>query len=558
VDNDLERVRRALLGDDYHQLLELKEEYHDDGQFVVHLSSVIAEALKDSAEKDDSVAKVLSPMMDQAIAGSINRDPHKLAETLYPIMGPAIRKSITETLQQMLENFNQLLEQSLSPRALRWRFDAWRTGRSYSELVLLNSLEYQVEQIFLIHRETSLLIQHVTDDMAVTRDADMVSSMLSAIQDFIADSFSVSDDDSLDTLRLGDLTVVISRGPLAVAAAVVRGTVPERLRDQLAEILENLHRLHQSALTEYQGDSAEFAAVHEDLEGVLQTKLIEEQGRRFPWFGLAGVLIIIGTVSWFSYQESIEAAAFRESVTRLEEEPGMVVLSRAETADTYNVTLLLDPGARPPAQVMQAERLDKPVDFVTHTYLSTEDTLVAARAQAVLPLPDGVTLRVENGVLSLRGTATTDWKSDFDQRWPFVVGLQKLDTTALSIFDPVADTIANLITEIESVEFNFSPAEATIEDQATLSRLVVAILEVNKLRAGRNEDSVKLDIVGYTDETGTMDTNRRIGLERAESLKRLLVDSGINAGDISTFSNLEYLTASAEAVRKTRVIVHRD
>jgi OOP family OmpA-OmpF porin len=75
-------------------------------------------------------------------------------------MGPAIRKSISETMQQMLENLNQLLEESLSPKSLRWRFDAWRTGRSYSELVLLNTLEFSVEQVFLIHRKTSLLIHH--------------------------------------------------------------------------------------------------------------------------------------------------------------------------------------------------------------------------------------------------------------------------------------------------------------------------------------------------------------------------------------------------------------
>ena len=76
----------------------------------------------------------------------------------------------------MLENFNQLLEQSLSPKSLRWRFDAWRTGRSYSELVLLNTLEYEVEQVFLIHQETSLLIQHVYSEFAEKKDPDMVSS----------------------------------------------------------------------------------------------------------------------------------------------------------------------------------------------------------------------------------------------------------------------------------------------------------------------------------------------------------------------------------------------
>jgi OOP family OmpA-OmpF porin len=173
-------------------------------------------------------------------------------------------------------------------------------------------------------------------------------------------------------------------------------------------------------------------------------------------------------------------------------------------------------------------------------------------------MPDGVSLQVENGVLSLQGTATTEWKADFDQRWPFVVGIRKLDTSALTIYDPVAEAMAKLISEIQSVEFSFDPAEVTIVDQASLERLAAAILEVNDLRRGRDEDSVTLDIVGYTDDTGTMDTNRRIGMERAENLKRRLVDAGVRAEGIYTFSSLDYATASEGAVRKTRVVVHKD
>ena len=44
-----------------------------------------------------------------------------------------------------------------------------RTGRSFAEVVMLRSLVYRVEQIFLIHRETSLSLLHVGDERG--RDA---------------------------------------------------------------------------------------------------------------------------------------------------------------------------------------------------------------------------------------------------------------------------------------------------------------------------------------------------------------------------------------------------
>ena len=87
----------------------------------------------------------------------MRRDPHVLADALFPVMGPAIRKSITETLRGMLESFNEALDNSFSLRGLKWRVEAMRTGKPFAEIVLMHSLLYRVEQVFLIHRETGLV-----------------------------------------------------------------------------------------------------------------------------------------------------------------------------------------------------------------------------------------------------------------------------------------------------------------------------------------------------------------------------------------------------------------
>ena len=274
-DQELERVKHILVGDLKVALeaVEAKlEKKFETEQFSDAVAAVLAEALANRTNTDDKVADVLAPTIDQAITGSIDRDPKKLAQSLYPIMGPAIRKSITETLQQMLENFNELLEDSLSPKSLRWRFDAWRTGRSYSELVMLNTLDYRIEQVFLIHRETSLLIQHQISDQTDAKDPDMVSSMFSAIQDFIEDSFSTDETNELNTLRLGDLTVVIQRGPSAVLAAVIRGRVPENFRSEMVILLESLHGTKRTQLSDYSGDPDDFLDIEPDVRKLLRAE----------------------------------------------------------------------------------------------------------------------------------------------------------------------------------------------------------------------------------------------------------------------------------------------
>ena len=161
----------------------------------------------------------------------MRKDPKPLADAIFPIMGPAIRKSIAAALSGMVQSLNQTLSYSLSAQGLKWRWEALRTGKSFSEVVLLHTLRYRVEQVFLIHRETGLLLRHLSAGASVVQDADMVSGMLTAIQDFVKDSFTVGQGDQLQTMQLVDLTVWIEQGPLAILAGAIRGTAPQELRE---------------------------------------------------------------------------------------------------------------------------------------------------------------------------------------------------------------------------------------------------------------------------------------------------------------------------------------
>ena len=56
--------------------------------------------------------------------------------------------------------------------------------------MLKHTLVYRVEHVFLIHRHTGLLIANAASQDATSQDPQLVSSMLSAIQDFVRDSFA--------------------------------------------------------------------------------------------------------------------------------------------------------------------------------------------------------------------------------------------------------------------------------------------------------------------------------------------------------------------------------
>lgn len=556
MDTDLKRIKDIILGEEYDNLLKLRDEINDDGHFSKIVSNIITEALKERSLKDDSISEVLAPTIDQAISSSINQDPKKLAESLYPIMGPAIRKSISETMQQMLENLNQLLEESVSPKSLMWRFDAWRTGKSYSELVLLNTLEFSVEQVFLIHRETSLLIHHQYSELADTRDPDMVSGMFSAIQDFIEDSFSTQAGDQLDTLRLGDLSVVLQRGPSAVLAAVVRGRVPENLRNELSKTLEYLHRMKKSELASYGGDPEVFDDVEDDLRKILMSERKEPEEKSIPWLAVVSILVIVVAAGYWNYLRYQESVLRSQLLTTLQQEPGYVLLNSEFSDGVLSIELLSDPNAREPREVISASQESFSVEFSEYSHLSLLDELVEKRAVALLQPVAETNLEVINSILVLSGQASGDWLGGILPIWPAVTGLVGINSSALQIYYPRREAIAATVQLIEAARLRFENGETVTEnDPQFISTLADQIIQLNELALEEYGRPVRVDVVGFTDNSGTPSFNRQVGLERAVSFKQSLVDAGANETLLVPFSAFDHPSNDGIAERITRLVV---
>lgn len=304
---DVEQLRRLLFGKDYDDLLAMKRQFENSDKYSASVAAIISEAIRLRSSQDDSLADVLAPTVEQALTHSIGSNPKRVADMLYPVMGPAIRKSINQALGEALENLNQLLESSVSPRSWKWRFDAWRTGQSYAQVALLHTLVYRVEQVFLIHRETGLLLQHVESPQVTSKNPMMVSGMLTAIQDFIADSFGVEQDDGLRTMTLGGMTVLVENSPMAILAVVVRGNVPSELHQQVRNTITAIHSRYTAALKAFSGDTTAFASTQDLLSECLQSRQ-QPQQKRSPWLawsvllGLCGLLVYAGYARYQAQQ----------------------------------------------------------------------------------------------------------------------------------------------------------------------------------------------------------------------------------------------------------------
>jgi len=550
VVDELTQLRQLLLGAEYDELLALKEWLNDPEALSIKLSTVISEAIAERFKLDKSLAEVMAPTIEGAIQTSIAEDPHALAESLYPVMGPAIRKSISETLTQMLENMNQLLEQSLSPKSLGWRFDAWRTGRSYSEIVLMNTLEYQVEQVFLIHSETSLLVQHVVADFAITKDPDMVSSMLSAIQDYILDSFSVGEDEALNSMRLGDLTVLIEKGPRAVVAAVVRGKVPSEIEVVLKRAVEEIHMRHGKRLADYSGDPDEYTAIEPTLRSCLlyrrqdQADDEEDKKRNIPWLAIGAIVVLLGMFGYFAYEER-EVRDNRERViANLTRQAGILVVGSQVTDEgLFKISGLRDPLSIEPGVAIAGNVYPLPeLLFDFKPYISIEPEIVLIRANHVLKPPGTVQMRLEKSTLYLFGESEVSWLKATVDGFKAIPGIEALDVSELVTFDSLLMEIEAAEALIESVSFHFERAEIEpLNTEITIEQLAAKINLLQQLHESRG-GTVVVDIYGEADDTGTEQLNRRIERQRAGYVFDALTDAGVSPDSIRAHSIRETMS----------------
>lgn len=525
-----QRLRALLLGDEQASLRALADKVGDRTKLTRSVATVLAEAIAIRAGQDDRLMRVLAPLINEGLQQSVRKDPQTLVDALYPIIGPAIRRSVGEVLADMMQSFNRALEQSFSPRALKWRLDAWRTGQSYAGIVLLNTLVYRVEQVFLIHRETGLLLGHVSSEHAAVQDPDMVSGMLTAIRDFVGDSFKVSHEDSVDSIRLGDLSVLVRAGPKAVLAAVVRGNAPETLRERLSETLENVHRSHALSLARFDGNTKPFAHVGRELAACLTAQARVNSGA--PWRSYLVLVLIASLIGWWMLVRHQSAVAWQETVLELGREPGLAVIE-AHRGSPSTIHGLRDPLARDPVDIVGADAARRfAIDWDWKPYLSLEPKMILARARQTLKPPRTVGLSVQGGTLLVSGTASEAWLHEARGRALSIPGVSAFDDSSMSNSDRQALDRARQSLAAATLYFDAASDAIAATEQEKLDALVPVLMSVPD-QVGTEPTRNVVEIIGRADAPGTTEFNLRLSLSRADAVRRYLVAHGVPAGLLS-------------------------
>jgi hypothetical protein len=429
----------------------------------------------------------------------------------------------------MLERFNEALERSLSVRSFKWRIEARRTGRPFAEVVLLHTLQYRVEQVFLIHTRTSLVLQHLVAPSLDAPAPDQVAAMLSAIDAFGREAFAMSPGAHLDQFALGDLSVLMIRAESVALAAVVRGTPAAEIRTQLGDALARVRLECQSELQSFAGDVAQFAVARPVLEPLLRMEHRPPPRRaQVLLFGLlvAITIVLVATGMWMRSRRIAEVARDSAYLRALESEPGVIVNPRALREG--RIEGLRDPLAPSASSILVRNGLE-PLPGELVPFVSLDPTIVERRAEHVLDPPKTVKLTMDGRTLRIAGVAPAAWIDETRILRRTLSGIQRVDDEELRPEESL-DALRAAAFELETHPIPFEVRHARIGRlqepgiERAARQIRDAIFIAKDARIG-----ICVTITGHADPSGTEDDNVWLSDARASAVAERLALLGAPA-----------------------------
>jgi outer membrane protein OmpA-like peptidoglycan-associated protein len=482
------------------------------------VSDVLPAAIKQSSKVNNKLSRSTLPVVEENIRQSVKENPQILAEALFPAIGPAIRKAIAEALGTMIQSLNQTIEYSFSPQSIKWRLEAFQTGKPFAEVVLLKTLLYRVEQIFLIHRETGLLLQHVTANVNTEQDADMVSAMLTAIQDFVKDSFMNSPEATLDTLQVGELAVWIERSGNLLFAAVIRGNAPLAVREEFQNAIEQIEAEHETDFEKFEGDSVPFERSRPILEACLKYQTGDKNNKRktlFSPFNLIGAALLL-TICVVGFFLGRDYWRWSNYVSDLKNRVGIVVTDSHHGWFKNSIQGLRDPLAANPTEIINDYNLvADDVQSTWEEYQSSNAEIVLTRAKKILNPPPTISLTFEKGILIAGGTASAEWFEKAKQLSNVLVGVKEFKTSQKT---------TDLQSKIENQTVNFACNTTDLpENQSQNIKEIGENIQMLSILAKEAEKTLQIEIEGSSDLSGTSELNSKISQIRAEKVANALI-----------------------------------
>lgn len=173
----LDDLRPLLIGPEQKRIHTLEHKFDNPEVMAESVGKVLPRATVISLGQGEDLASAMQPLLVSTIHETVRKEPKSFADAIYPSIGPAIRKAVIAALQESVDKLDEALQRTLTLESIQWRIEAARSGRSFAEVMLRHSFVHRIEHLFLMDRESALVLEHVAAEEVEDREPDQISAM---------------------------------------------------------------------------------------------------------------------------------------------------------------------------------------------------------------------------------------------------------------------------------------------------------------------------------------------------------------------------------------------
>jgi len=273
-DADLDALQDLLVGP-------YRQQAHDLETKLSAMQAELAE-LERTINDKQALVDTMTPIVASSIRQSISESREEMIDALYPILGRLVTRAVSESMRELVHRIDAQMRNAFSMQTIARRMKARTMGVSEAELILREALPFKVHEVFLIHRETGILLRFASAEPAVSGDFDLISRMLTAIRDFAQDAFGRSEEGELDEIQYGETTILLEAAQRVYLAVVTEGVIPPGFRTGVRERLYQIEADMSITLRDFDGDVSVFEAVSPMLNQLLYEGVSDYPARHAP------------------------------------------------------------------------------------------------------------------------------------------------------------------------------------------------------------------------------------------------------------------------------------
>jgi len=544
--SSVEKLRKILFEEDSKkidsfvgELERLKEQIGDQESLIEVLEPVIADLLnRKIADSKDEMAAALAPVMGDAIRTQISEAKDDMVDALYPVIGQTIRKSVSESMKNLVTTVNRRIDQALSGPILATRLKSTITGVSKGELVLKDALPFKIDEIFLIHKESGLLIAHASSvENQSSMDKDLVSGMLTAIRDFVSEVFNAKQKQDLEEIQYGDSKILLDFGRYSYFAFVISGVEPTDFREDIEKLSHKLFNRYHKKLRNFDGDMTEFGDITNPMKAFIvqinqehALKTAGETKSYFKYIGgfLVSILLIIALWSWLpgflrnlNMQKKIRTQVQNVvdyDISALDFDVDNSWLTVSGTVSSMDVRSRID------------SVLSERDDYKGYTLdLDIEDRISSKRyiQENIEKQLSGIKFPgkrpifiIEDDIVTIEGeVADLETKRRISHRVSDVRGVHMIINNLQQNESLNSSMEIKQFLKTHTIFFDVNNFEISAKDTVLLNEIITAM---------KANDSCKLLVKGYSDNTSSVDYNMLLSKNRADKIHDYLRLNGLS------------------------------